>query len=36
MTGARTETHIAARSAGERAVDWERVYELHASTLIGH
>jgi len=35
MSGARTETTIAAQAAtGERAVDWERVYTLHAPALL--
>lgn len=35
MSGARTETTIAAQAAaGERAVDWERAYVLHAPALL--
>ena len=35
MAGARTETTIAAQAtAGDRAVDWARVYELHAPALL--
>lgn len=35
MSGNRTETTIAAQAAtGERAVDWERAYVLHAPALL--
>ena len=35
MSGNRTETTIAAQAAaGERAVDWERAYSLHAPALL--
>ncbi len=35
MSGARTETTIAPRAAaGERTVDWERAYVLHAPALL--